>query len=88
MTAGAALALVAIVALVAGVMWLALWLGSRVTIGDEDEETERMANLFMAEAMGEADWLANKTGYPAAATRQLAIVALNRAAIKLGNRAL
>jgi hypothetical protein len=51
-----------------------------------DAEIERMADQLMVEAMGEGDWLANATGTCRRATREMAIQALTRAAIKLRAR--
>jgi hypothetical protein len=76
----------AIVALLAGTFMLAWWFGRVPPIADIYTETERMAELFTAEAMGEADWLANTTGLPRDVTWSMAEQALQRAAMKLRNR--
>ncbi len=79
----AGFAIVAVLAVTFGAAW---WFGRPRPIDDIDTETERMANLFMAEAMGEADWLANATGLPRKLTREMAVQALGRAALKLKGR--
>jgi hypothetical protein len=79
----ASLAIVTVLALAFGVAW---WFGRPRQIDDIDTETERMANLFAVEAMGEADWLANASGLSRKLTREMACIALNRAAMKLKGR--
>lgn len=81
LVAGASI--IAVLALVFGVAW---WFGRGRKIDDIDTETERMANLFTTEAMGEADWLANATGLSRAVTWSMAEKAMERAAMKLRNR--
>jgi hypothetical protein len=76
-------AIIAVLAATFGVAW---WFGRPRRIDDIDTETERMANLFTAEAMGEADWLANATGLSRDVTWAMAEKALERAAMKLRNR--
>lgn len=79
----AGLAIITVLALTFGIAW---WFGRPRQIDDIDTETERMANLFMAEAMGEADWLANASGLSRRLTREMACIALNRAAMKFKGR--
>lgn len=82
----ALLAGAAIIASFAAVFGLAWWFGRPRKIEDIDTETERMAELFTVEAMGEADWLANAAGLSRDVTWAMTEKALERAAMKLRSR--